>query len=83
MGYYEKQLRFEATPFTKETTMSQTLKTRTFTDTLRTGLYKSIISTRKLSKQAVKQSKRAAKAANNACKEATSVAKQAWNADIS
>jgi len=63
--------------------MSNSLKNRTFADSLRTGLYKSIITARKASKQAVQASKKAATAAKAHSKDLKSVAKQAWNADIS
>ena len=62
--------------------MSNSLKNRTFADSLRTGLYKSIIAARKASKHAVKLSKDAKSAATTTYKDVKSTSKQAWNANI-
>jgi len=62
--------------------MSQTLKIRTFTDSVRTGLYKSIITGRKASRAVQFYGKVTIVATKLCSKDLMSAAKQAWNADL-
>lgn len=62
--------------------MSNTLKNRTFADSVRTGLFKTIVNTRKAAKAAQQYSKKATAAAKYHSKDLKSVAKQAWHTNI-